>query len=65
MNADESCDCDFVQVLIEDGLRVELHHVIPDDGAPHVEDPDCPCGPDFDRLDIDLVVVEHRDQDRT
>lgn len=58
----ECCGCDFVQILADGDSRVELHHVIPDDGAPHVEDPDCPCGPEFDRLETELVVVDHRDQ---
>lgn len=60
----DCCGCDFVQLLADDdGRQVELHHVIPDDGAPHVEDPDCPCRPDFDRIDTDLVVIDHKDQD--
>lgn len=58
----ECCGCDTVQTLTDpDGLLVELHHVVPDDGAPHVYDPQCPCRPEFDRLETDLVVVAHRD----
>lgn len=60
----DECGCDAVQTLIEGDDRVDLHHVIPDDGAPHVADPDCPCRPHFERLETDLVVVEHQDQDQ-
>jgi hypothetical protein len=64
IDPDNECYCDFVQFLEEDGERVELHHVIPDDGAPHTNDTDCGCNPVFQRLETDLVVVEHHDQDR-
>jgi hypothetical protein len=59
----DDCTCDFVQVIHDQGERIELHHVIPDDGAPHVTDVDCPCGPDIERLETDLIVVDHLDQD--
>lgn len=57
------CLCDFVQTITDGGERIELHHVIPDDGAGHAEDVDCPCRPDIERLEHDLIVVGHRDQD--
>ncbi len=60
---DEECACDFVQIITVGSVRTEVHHVIPDDGAPHVEDVACPCRPDIDRIDTRLVVVDHRDQD--
>jgi hypothetical protein len=59
----DECGCDFVQIIWDQGERIELHHVIPDDGAGHVEDPQCPCRPEFERLETDLIVVDHRDQD--
>lgn len=59
----ECCGCDAVQELADEHGLVELHHVVPDDGAPHVYDPACPCGPRFDRVEADLVVVVHRDND--
>ena len=60
--ATDECGCDFIQILMDAGERIELHHVIPDDGAPHIEDPSCPCQPGFDRLETDLIVIDHRDQ---
>jgi hypothetical protein len=59
----EHCTCDSVQTVIDQGERFELHHVWPDDGAPHVADVDCPCDPRIDRVDYDLIVVDHQDQD--
>lgn len=60
----ELCDgCDFVQLLVDGDLVVQVHHIFPDDDAGHVEDVDCPCGPDIERLDADLIVVDHLDQD--
>lgn len=62
--ADQDCYCDFVQTVAgDDGALIELHHVIPDDGAAHTEDLFCPCVPDVTRVDPDLIVVDHRDQD--
>lgn len=58
------CGCDFVQIIEDLGERFELHHVIPDDGAPHVPDPECGCRPDIERVEYDLIVVGHLDQDR-
>lgn len=57
------CGCDFVQIITDGDERIEIHHVIPDDGAPHIEDTTCPCRPDFERLDTTYIVVDHRDQD--
>ncbi len=59
----EQCGCDFVQIVVDRGERFELHHVIPDDGAPHTHDLRCPCDPDYERVDYDLIVVDHCDQD--
>jgi len=60
----EECGCDFVQQLADGGERFELHHVVPDDGAEHQLEPDCPCRPDIHRVDYDWIVVDHRDQER-
>jgi len=57
------CGCDFVQIIFDQGERFELHHVIPDDGAPHVEDVECGCKPGIERVEYDLIVVDHKDQD--
>jgi hypothetical protein len=59
----EECGCDFVQILTDQNERFELHHVIPDDGAEHVPEPDCPCRPDIQRVEYDWIVIDHRDQD--
>lgn len=59
----EQCGCDFVQVIVDDGETFELHHVIPDDGAEHVLEPTCPCGPGIHRVEYDWIVVDHLDQD--
>lgn len=62
MSADE-CGCDFIQIADIAGVLTELHHVIPDDGAPHTEDTECACLPDVERLAPALIVVDHHDQD--
>lgn len=64
INPATGCTCDFIQILEEDGDWFELHHVIPDDGAGHVPEPDCGCNPDIHRVEYDWIVVDHRDQDR-
>jgi hypothetical protein len=45
------------------GRAVRADHVIPDDDAGHQPEPDCPCLPDIERVDYDLIVVDHKDQD--
>lgn len=62
-DAESACLCDHVQLLTDGGERIELHHVVPDDGAQHTVDLQCPCQPDFERLQHGLIVVGHRDQD--
>ncbi len=63
------CGCDFVQTVGGPGNQIEIHHVMPDDGAPHAESLECGCGPQvhIKRADedgqIDLVVADHVDQD--
>jgi hypothetical protein len=60
----ERCDgCDAVQTIEDHGYEIELHHVIPDDGAPHSPTLDCGCGVRLEWLEHDLAVVEHPDQD--
>ena len=59
----EICGCDFIQIVWDEHGRAELHHVIPDDDAGHITEPDCPCNPSFERIEADWVVVDHRDQD--
>ncbi len=63
MLAGNDCYCDHIQLVNQLGEAVEVHHVVPDDGVPHDFDLQCPCGPVVERLDRDLVLVEHRDQD--
>lgn len=63
LNDEQSCDCDYVEIVVDAGERFELHHVIPDDGAPHVASLECGCNPDIDRDGYQLIVVDHRDQD--
>lgn len=57
------CGCDFIEIVIDQGERFELHHVIPDDGAPHASTLECGCHPDVHRVEYDLIVVDHKDQD--
>lgn len=59
----EECGCDFVQLIVDGGETFQLHHVVPDDGAEHTLEPDCPCDPEMERVDYDWIVVGHRDQD--
>jgi hypothetical protein len=63
LGVDECDGCDQVQLLDNAGYTIELHHLIPDDGAPHVPEPDCGCTPRLEWLQHDLAVVEHADQD--
>lgn len=60
---DTECGCDFVEIIFDQGERFELHHVIPDDGAPHAPTLECGCDPDIHRVEYDLIVVDHKDQD--
>ncbi len=60
---ENDCCCDFVQRIVDEDETFELHHGIPDDGAPHVTDVECGCNPDIERVEHDLIVVDHRDQD--
>jgi hypothetical protein len=57
------CGCDFVVYEDIDGRRVEIHHVWPDDGAPHSETSECGCGPQRRVVSDVLVVYDHLDQD--
>jgi hypothetical protein len=60
----EECSCDFVQIIHDDGDRIEIHHVCPDDGFEHnFELLDCACRPTIERLEFDLHVVDHKDAD--
>lgn len=59
----ELCGCDFVVFEEIDGRRVEIHHVWPDDGAPHSETSECGCGPQRREVSDTLVVYDHVDQD--
>jgi hypothetical protein len=60
----EDCCCDFVQIIHDDGDRIEIHHVCPDDGFEHnFELLDCACRPTIERLEVDLHVVDHKDAD--
>ncbi len=61
--ADPDCLCDHVEIIFDQGERFELHHVIPDDGAPHAPTLECGCAPDVHRVEYDLIVVDHKDQD--
>jgi hypothetical protein len=61
---DDDCGCTVVTVEI-DGRRVDAHHWIPDDFAPHVPDSECGCKPVL-RADPERTVemlYEHFDQD--
>jgi hypothetical protein len=60
---DDECGCDFVHHTVIDGRPVQIHHVIPDDGAPHSDTSECGCGPDVRRVSDDLMVFDHVDQD--
>lgn len=60
---DEACGCDWVDTVEIDGRRVEVHHVWPDDGAPHSPTSECGCGPQRHEVDANLVVYDHVDQD--
>lgn len=57
------CDgCDGVETVLNEGEPLELHHVIPDDGFPHVPALfGCPCQPPLEWLEHDLAVVLHLD----
>lgn len=59
----EGCGCDFVGYEEIDGRLVEVHHVWPDDGAPHSETSECGCGPQRRVVSDVLVVYDHVDQD--
>jgi hypothetical protein len=60
---ENECGCDFIEIIFDQGERFELHHVIPDDGAPHAATTECGCHPDIERVDYEFIVVDHKDQD--
>lgn len=57
------CGCDSVQTLGGNGHQIEVHHVMPDDGAPHTDSLECGCGPQIHLKAPDMLVVDHVDQD--
>lgn len=60
-----NCGCDFVHHTVIDGVPVQIHHVLPDDGAPHSDTSECGCGPSVHRPEPGLMVYDHVDQDPT
>ena len=61
---DEDEDCGHLITEIEvDGRKVQLHHTLPDDTAPHAPTSECGCGPVLHQVDAGMWVYEHIDQD--
>lgn len=64
MDPGDECGCDYVgHQVTDDGTRLEIHHVWPDDGAPHAPTSECGCGPERYDVSAGLVVYDHPDQD--
>lgn len=61
-DGDEGCG-HLVSEVEVDGRVVRLHHVIPDDSAPHAPTSECGCGPVLHQADPGTWVYEHVDQD--
>jgi hypothetical protein len=53
----------IVVVREADGERLEFHHQIPDDSAPHVPDTECGCGPQALENPDGVILFQHLDQD--
>jgi hypothetical protein len=45
------------------GERLEFHHQIPDDTAPHVPSTECGCGPQATENPDGVILFTHVDQD--
>ncbi len=58
---DGPCEC-FVDTIQVDGVRVEVHHIIPDDFAAHAPTSECGCKPVLHTRPR-MLVYEHLDQD--